>query len=46
MGHINDLVQGCSDSIANALELLQFRTKPSIYDSNEYEELITSSVRF
>ena len=27
---INGLVQGCSNTIANALELLQFCTKPSI----------------
>ena len=29
--HIDDLVQGCSNSIANALELLQSCTNPSIY---------------
>ena len=29
--HINGLVQDCSYSIANALELLQSCTKPSIY---------------
>ena len=29
--HINGLVQDCSNSIANALELLQSCTKPSIY---------------
>ena len=29
--HIDGLVQNCSNSIANALELLQSRTKPSIY---------------
>ena len=28
--HIDDLVQNCSNSIANALELLQSCTKPSI----------------
>ena len=28
--HIDDLVQDCSNSIANALELLQSCTKPSI----------------
>ena len=27
--HVNDLVQDCSNSIANALELLQSNTKPS-----------------
>ena len=29
--HVNGLVQNCSNSIANALELLQSSTKPSIY---------------
>ena len=29
--YINSLVQDCSNSIANALELLQSCTKPSIY---------------
>ena len=29
-GYIDGLVQHCSNSIANALELLQFSTKPSI----------------
>ena len=29
--HINGLVQDCSNSIANELELLQSCTKPSIY---------------
>ena len=29
--HIDGLVQDCSNSIANALELLQSRTKPSIW---------------
>ena len=31
--HIDGLVQDCSNSIANALELLQSCTKPSIYSS-------------
>ena len=31
--HIDGLVQDCSNSIANALELLQSCTKPSIYAS-------------
>ena len=30
-GYINGLKQNCSDAIANALELLQSCTKPSIY---------------
>ena len=30
--HIDGLVQDCSNSIANALELLQSYTKPSIYE--------------
>ena len=30
-GHFNGLVQDCSNSIANALELLQSCTKPSIW---------------
>ena len=29
--HFDGLVQDCSNSIANALELLQSCTKPSIY---------------
>ena len=29
--NVEGLAQGCSDSIANALELLQFCIKPSIY---------------
>ena len=33
--HVNGLVQGCSISIANALEMLQSCTEPSIY-SREY----------
>ena len=32
--HIHGLVQGCSNSIANALELLQSCTKPSIYNKD------------
>ena len=32
--YIDDLVQDRSNSIANALELLQSFTKPSIYNSN------------
>ena len=30
MSHIDGLVQGCSISIANALEILQSCTKPSV----------------
>ena len=30
-GYVNSLVQECSNSIANALELLQSCTKPSVY---------------
>ena len=30
IGHIDGLLQDCSNSIANALELLQSCTKPSI----------------
>ena len=30
-GYIDGLVQDCSNSIANALELLQSGTKPSTY---------------
>ena len=33
LNHIDGLVQDCSNSIANALELLQSCTKPSIYES-------------
>ena len=32
MAHINGLVHDCSNSIATVMELLQFCTKPSIYD--------------
>ena len=32
--HFDGLVQDCSNSISNALELLQSCTKPSIYDRN------------
>ena len=32
--HFDGLVQDCSNSIANALELLQFCTKPSIWYSH------------
>ena len=32
--HIDGLVQDCSNSSANALELLQSRTKPLIYSKN------------
>ena len=31
--HIDGLVQDCSNSIANALELLQSCSKPSIYQT-------------
>ena len=31
LGYIDGLVQDCSNSTANALELLQSYTKPSIY---------------
>ena len=37
--HINGLVQDCSISIANALEILQSCTKPSIYESLRLNEL-------
>ena len=30
-GHINGLVQNCSISVANAMEILQFCSKPSTY---------------
>ena len=30
-GHVDGLVQDCSNSTANAVELLQFCTKPSMY---------------
>ena len=30
--YINDLAQDCSNSIANTLKLLQYCTKPLIYD--------------
>ena len=33
--HLNGLVQDCSNSSANALELLQFCTKPLICDWDE-----------
>ena len=33
--YINDLVQNCSISIANMLEILQPCTKPSMYDLEE-----------
>ena len=32
--HIDGLVQDCSNSIANALELLQSCAKPLIYDTD------------
>ena len=32
--HFKDLKQDCSNSIANAVELLQSCTEPSIYGSN------------
>ena len=31
MDYTNGLVQDCSNSLANALELLQSRTKPTYY---------------
>ena len=34
--HIDDLVQDCSNSIANALELLQSCTKPSMCQLGMY----------
>ena len=37
--HIDGLVQDCSISIANALEILQSCTKPSIYASSGLDEL-------
>ena len=36
-------MQDCSNSIANALELLQSCTKPSIYESFGIEELKVTS---
>ena len=33
--YIDGLVQDCSNSIPNVLELLQFCAKPSIYDTEE-----------
>ena len=36
--HINGLVQDCSNSIANALELLQSCTKTSIYASVNWKK--------
>ena len=39
LAHIDGLVQDCSNSIANALELLQSCTKPSIYASLGLREL-------
>ena len=38
--YIDGLVQDCNNSIANALELLQSCTKPSIYASLGLNELI------
>ena len=38
--YIDDLVQDCSNSIANALELLQSCTKPSICDQVKSYRLI------
>ena len=35
-GYVDGLVQDCSISIANALEILQSCTKPSIY-TKDYE---------
>ena len=35
MWHFDDLAQDCSNSIANALELLQSCTKPSVQEFNE-----------
>ena len=40
---IDDLVQDCSNSIANALELLQSCTKPSIYVSVNWDSIGPSS---
>ena len=42
--YIDGLVQDCSNSIANALELVQSCTKPSIYNGNfcmVYETIYT-----
>ena len=36
-GYIDGLVQGCSNSIANALELLQSCTKPSIFGESLHD---------
>ena len=38
--YIDGLVQDCSNSIANALELLQSCTKPSIYSPNIMDALL------
>ena len=35
--HFNGLVQDCSISIANALEILQWYIKPSICDTHPYD---------
>ena len=38
--YIDGLVQHCSNSIANALELLQFCTKPSMWSSRRLEHKV------
>ena len=38
--YINGLVQDCSNTIANALELLQSCTKPSIYSDHQVSSLL------
>ena len=43
--YINGLVQDCSMSIANALEIVQYWTKPSIYFSSLNESERPSRVR-
>ena len=43
--HINGLVQDCSNSIANALELLQSCAKPSIYGTSTWRVNIIRSYR-
>ena len=41
--HIDDLVQDCSNSIANALELLQSCSKPWLYTDTLFKSAVGAS---
>ena len=43
--HIDGLVQECSNSIANALELLQSCTKPSMWCPSSWSAVVKGSLR-